>query len=755
MRYYPQVSVYNGVIGRPCDKTPDSARFTGRLLDIAASQMSHKSIDIIDIKYIYGPNMWTDFYIPIIEAWIDIGDLEDFPSDKIPGFPERLVSWLPGLMEHRCSYEEYGGFVRRLQEGTWPVHIMEHVTLELLGMAGVPSGFGRAREANRRSLYKLIVHNLDDEVTCKALYAARDLIMAAMEDKPFDVAATIEDLKDLAEDRLLGPSTTSIVNAAQERSIPTMRLANNNLVQLGYGAKQRRIWTAETDRTSAIAETISRDKDLTKSLLKACGVPVPEGVVVESADDAWEAAQDIGLPVVVKPSDGNHGRGVFTNMLTEQEVRTAFAVAVDEGSSVIVERFIPGNEHRLLVVGGKLVAAARGDFAFVKGDGQSTIATLIETQINSSPSRGPAEENTLNFVRVDSAVRLELERQGLSAESVPDAGRDVLIQRNGNVSIDITDEVHPDVAETVSLAARVVGLDVAGIDLVCEDISKPLAAQRGAIVEVNAGPGLLMHLRPSAGTPRPVGKAIVDYLFPPGKDFNLPIVGIAGSRGKSVVAELVASILHLTNQGVGLACSKGMYFNQRQIDARDCANWESGHRLMLNRQVEIAVIENDNRVILNDGLPYRCCTVGVVTNLDPTDTVPECAIEDEVAIWKVMRTQVDVVLPTGVAVLNADDAEVADMARLCQGEVIFFSRFGTAECLTEHLAKGGRAVFSRDGQIVLAHGNETQPLMAINSIPLLQLRSDALESILAAVGAGVAMNVSHDIMATGIQTFTH
>ncbi len=715
--------------------------------------MSHKTIKIIDIKSIRGPNMWT--YVPVLEAWVDIGDLEDFPSNKIPGLPERLVAWLPSLMEHRCSYEEYGGFVKRLHEGTWPAHIMEHVTLELLSLAGVPGGFGRARDGGRRSVYKVIIHNLHDEVTRLALTMGRDLIMAAIEDQPFDVAAAVEELKDLAEDRLLGPSTGSIVNAAMERKIPTMRLAENNLVQLGYGSKQRRIWTAETDQTSAIAETISRDKDLTKSLLKACGVPVPEGVVVENADDAWEAAEDIGLPVVVKPSDGNHGRGVFTNLMTEAEVRTAFSVAVDEGSSVIVERFIPGNEHRLLVVGGKMVAAARGDFAFVKGDGQSTIEQLIETQINSSPSRGPAEENTLNFVRVDSAVRLELERQGLNAQSVPAAGHDVLIQRNGNVSIDVTDEVHPDVAHVVALAARVVGLDVAGIDLVAEDISKPLAGQRGAIVEVNAGPGLLMHLRPSAGTPRPVGSAIVDYLFPPGEDFNLPIIGVAGSRGKTLVAQLIASLLQLTSMNVGLACSKGMYFNQRQLDDRHCADWESGHRLMLNRQVDVAIIENDNRGILNDGLPYERCTIGVVTNLDPTDTVPECAINDAEGIYKVMRSQIDVVLPTGTGVLNADDAEVADMARLCDGEVIFFSRFGNADCLTEHLDKGGRAVFSRDGQIMVARGSDVQPLMAINSIPLLQLRNDALESILAAVAVGVAMNLPREIMSTGIQTFSH
>lgn len=715
--------------------------------------MHHKALNIIDIKSIRGPNMWT--YVPVLEAWVDIGDLEDFPSNKIPGLADRLVNWLPGLMEHRCSYEEYGGFVRRLHEGTWPAHIMEHITLELMSLAGAPGGFGRARDGDRRGVYKVIVHNPHDDVTRLALESARDLIMAAINDQPYDLISTVQTLKDLAEDRLLGPSTGSIVNAAIDRKIPTMRLAENNLVQLGYGSKQRRIWTAETDQTSAIAETISRDKNLTKSLLKACGVPVPEGVVTETADEAWEAAQEIGLPVVVKPSDGNHGRGVFINMLTEHEVRTAFAVAIDEGSSVIVERFIPGNEHRMLVVGGKVVAGARGDFAFVKGDGQSTIKELIETQLNTNPSRGAAEENTLNIVRIDSAVRLELERQGLSAQSIPESGRDVLIQRNGNVSIDITDDIHPDVAELVALAARVVGLDIAGIDLVCEDVRKPLETQNGAIVEVNAGPGLLMHLQPSTGKPRPVGQAIVEHLFPSQENFNLPIIGVAGSRGKTLVAQLIASLLQLTAINVGLACSNGMYFNQRQLDNRHCANWESGRRLLLNRQVDVAIIENDNRMILNEGLPYERCSIGVITNLDPNDTVLECAINDTEDIYRVMRTQIDVVLPTGVGVLNADDPEVADMARLCDGEVIFFSRFGSADCLKEHLAQGGRAIFTYDGQIVLAQGHEMEPIIELSSIPLLQLRSHALESILAAIAVGVSMKLSRELMRTGIQTFTY
>lgn len=715
--------------------------------------MHSPQIDILDIKYIHGPNMWTDWYTPIIEAWVDIGDLEDYPSDRIPGLPERLVAWLPGLMEHRCSYEVHGGFVRRLQEGTWPVHIMEHVTLELLNQAGIPSGFGRAREANRRSLYKLIVHNLNDDVTRQALYAARDLILAAITDSPFDVPRVIADLRELAEDKLLGPSTASIVDAAQARQIPAIRLADNNLVQLGYGARQRRIWTAETDRTSAIAETISRDKDLTKRLLGACGVPVPGGQVVETPDEAWAAAEDIGLPVVVKPSDGNHGRGVFINLMTETEVRTAFGVAEQEGSQVIIEQFIPGSEHRLLVVGGRLVAAARGDLAMVRGDGRATVSALIEQQLNSDPSRGAAEANTLNLVRVDAAVRLELSRQGLTADSVPEAGREVLIQRNGNVSIDVTATVHPDVAETAALAARVIGLDIAGIDLVCEDITQPLSGQRGAIVEVNAGPGLLMHLRPSAGTPQPVGQAIIDHLFPPGEAVHLPIVGITGSQHLTLVADLVATVLGLSQQGVGLACRQGMYLDQRCIDTGDCANWESGHRLMLNRQVTVAVIENSHRVILNQGLPYRFCTVGVVTGLDPADTVPECAIEDAEGIWKVMRTQVDVVLPTGCAVLNADDPAVADMARLCPGDVILFSRRGDAAALAAHAAAGKRSVRVRDGLIVVATGTDERPLCALQDIPWLASQEAALDGVLAAIGAGLAANLSREILIAGIQTY--
>ncbi|MDB5612611.1 MAG: cyanophycin synthetase [Devosia sp.] len=348
-----------------------------------------KTIEIINTMALRGPNIWT--YRPIIEAWVDIGDLEDSPSNTIPGYYERLTGMLPGLVEHRCGVGEPGGFLQRLREGTWPAHIMEHVMIELQNLAGVQTGFGKARETSTRGVYKVVVRARHEHVSRLALTSARDLVMAAMEDRPFDVAAAVQEMRELADSVALGPSTACIVEAANDRRIPSIRLNEGNLVQLGYGARQRRIWTAETDGTSAIAEGISSDKDLTKSLLASCGVPIPEGRVVDSEEDAWEAAEEIGTPVVVKPTDGNHGRGVSTDLNTRSEIDAAYRLARDEGSDVIVEKFIRGNEHRLLVVGGRMVAAARGEAAAVVGDGTSTIAQLIDSQINTDPRRGTTE----------------------------------------------------------------------------------------------------------------------------------------------------------------------------------------------------------------------------------------------------------------------------------------------------------------------------------------------------------------------------
>jgi cyanophycin synthetase len=723
--------------------------------------MKKKDIEILDVMSLRGPNMWT--YRPVLEAWVDIGELEDFPSNTIPGFYERLSTWLPTLIEHRCSPGVRGGFLMRLKEGTWPGHILEHVTLELQNLAGMPGGFGKARETPIRGVYKVIVRAWHEQVTRAALAAARDLVMAAIEDRPYDVDAAVEQLRELVDEHCLGPSTACIVDAADDRNIPSIRLSDGNLVQLGYGARQRRIWTAETDRTSAIAESISRDKDLTKSLLQSCGVPVPEGRMVDSAEDAWDAAEDIGVPVVVKPYDGNHGRGVFTNLMTREEVETAYAVAIEEGSGVIVERFIPGNEHRLLVVGGRVAAAAMGETASVVGDGKSTIEELIESQINSDPRRGSTEDHPLNFVRLDSAARLELKRQGYAdGSAVPPAGRSVLIQRNGNVAFDVTDRVHPSVAAHAALAARVVGLDIAGVDLVAEDISRPLDEQRGAIVEVNAGPGLLMHIRPAEGAPRPVGRAIVDHLFSDKSgvqdDGRIPVVGITGTNGKTVVAKLVAQLLQLSGKHTGLGCSDGLYLDRRRVEAGgrgDRAAWDACHRILMNRAVEAAVFENDSGMILSQGLPYDRCQVGVVTNFGKPDHLGDFYIEDEDRMYSVLRTQVDVVLKNGVAVLNAADARLVEMAELCDGDVIFFALSADLPAMAAHRAAGKRAVFVRDGKVVLAAGASETALVDVSAIPLTYGARVPfqVENVLAAVATGWALGISNDLIRAGIVTF--
>jgi cyanophycin synthetase len=639
--------------------------------------MKSKDIKFLEIRYLRGPNIWT--YRPVIEAVVDIGELEDFPSNTIPASVERLTGFLPSLIEHRCSYGERGGFLRRLQEGTWPAHILEHVTLELQNLAGMPGGFGKARETSRRGVYKVVVRAWHEEVTRACLFSGRELLLAAIQDTPFDVAATVAQLTDMAERKLLGPSTACIVDAAtdKDRRIPAVRLlASGNLVQLGYGSRAADASGPPRPTAPAPSPRASRG---TRISPRACSPRAayrfPKG--------AWSTARRrLGsrrghrLPVVVKPSDGNHARGVFTNLMTRAEVESAYAAAVEEGSGVIVERFVRGSEHRLLVIGGKLVAAARGETAKVIADGESTIDQLIDSQINSDPRRGAEEEYPLDILSLSDnpVARLEVTRQGFSGDSIPPAGREVLIVRSGNHTDDITDSVHPDTAATAALAARIVGLDIAGVDLVCEDISQPLDEQRGAIVEVNAGPGLLMHLKPESGEPRPVGRAIVDQLFPNGDDGRIPVIGVSGSFGKTTVCQS-----HRTHSWPSPANTPGW------PAATDCSSTgaasprttaptgAAANRILMNRAVDAAVLENGGDTILGEGLAYDRCQIGVITNVDASTHFGRYYIETPEQVFTILRTQVDLVLPGGAAVLNAGHPMLVDMAPLCDGEVIFFA----------------------------------------------------------------------------------
>ncbi|UUZ67266.1 cyanophycin synthetase [Polaromonas sp. P2-4] len=721
-------------------------------------------IKLLRINYLRGPNIWT--YRPVLEVWLDLGSLEDFPSNLLPGFNERLVALLPALLEHHCGVGERGGFLQRLNEGTWVGHVLEHVVIELLNLADMPTGFGQTRSTSQRGVYRMVFRARDEQVARTALAEGHRLLMAAINDEPYDAAdvqAAAQKIRAKVDDCYIGPSTASIVAAATDRRIPHIRLNEGNLVQLGCGASQRRIWTAETDLTSAIAEGIAHDKDLTKSLLATCGVPVPEGQVVANAQEAWEAAQDIGLPVVVKPSDGNHGRGVSLDLNTQEEVEAAFRVAEPHGSDVMVERFVRGHEHRLLVVGGRVVAAARGETASVVGDGTSTVAQLVDAQLNTDPRRGAEEDFPLSRIDTDEdeAIVLDLQRQGLTPHAIPAAGREVLIQRNGNVAIDCTDEVHPEVDHIVSLAARVVGLDIAGVDVVAQDISRPLHAQGGAIVEVNAGPGLLMHLKPAQGSPRPVGRAICDHLFPDTPDNlnhgRIPIVGIAGSVGTQHVARLVAWLLHLSGRHTGLACRGGLFLDQRCVDTADSANWEAGQRLLINRTVQAAVFENGADTILRSGLAYDRCQVGVVTDLGGASGLAEFDITEDEQMFKVMRSQVDIVLPGGAAVLNAAHARLVEMQELCDGEVIFYSTDPQAAAIAAHRSKGGRALYVRQDQVLLATGATEAFLPGLGKLAdwreKHERRGLSEETLLAAIGAAWALGIPLNLIGAGMEAF--
>ncbi|MDP1998081.1 MAG: cyanophycin synthetase [Rhodoferax sp.] len=716
--------------------------------------MTKKNIELLRVTYLRGPNIWT--YRPVIEAWVDIGELEDHPSNTLPGFYERLSSWLPGLIEHHCSPGVRGGFLQRLREGTWPAHILEHTALELQNLAGMRTGFGKARQTPVRGIYKVAFRTRQEQVGRAALAAARDLVMAAIEDEAFDLDATLAHLRELVDNKCLGPSTAHIVEAATDRGIPHIRLTEGNFVQLGFGAEQRRIWTAETDQTSAIAEEIASDKDLTKSLLQSCGVPVPQGQLVKTAESAWQAAQDIGLPVAVKPYDGNHGRGVSLDLRDRHDIESAFELARLEGrggGSVIVEQYINGNEHRLLVVGNRVVAAARGEEAWVTGDGQSSIIELVNSQINTDPRRGKGEDAPLNTVEPHNSAEivLELERQGFTAYSVPVSGAQVLIQRNGNVALDVTDLIHPSVAAAATLAARVVGLDIAGVDMVLQDIALPLTGQRGAVIEVNASPGLLAHLKPAGGQARPVGKAIIEHLFETSQSGRIPVVGITGTQNTARISRLIAWLVHISGKQVGLACEDGFFLKARQVQTRDCRPWDAAQRLLINPSVEVAVFEHSSRGILSEGLPYDKCSVGVVTDVSGFESLEEFFINDLDKLFNVVRTQVDVILPHGTAILNAADPQVVEMAALCDGQVIFYGVDPENEAIANHRSRGERAVFVQNDHIVLTQGPDRVAQIALKSLP--PSKAIKPEMVMAAVAAAWALDITPELIAAGLRTF--
>ncbi|MEQ1902709.1 MAG: cyanophycin synthetase [Pirellulaceae bacterium] len=710
------------------------------------------------INVLRGPNVWANF--PVIEVLVDLAGLKDISSEMIPGFNDRLKSWLPTMIEHRCSVGERGGFFERLRRGTYMAHILEHVVLELQSLAGNVVGYGRARELDEDGVYRVAIEYQNEIVGKQAIEIGRRLVLACVNDLPFDVEAEIAGLRSLVHEHCLGPSTQGIVNAAKARGIPYIRLNEGSLVQLGYGSRQRRIWTAETDRTSAIGETIAQDKELTRNLLNTIGVPVPDGRVVTSRADAWETALEIGLPVVVKPQYGNHGRGVTTNLYTQQEVEQAYENAYKEESTVMVEKFFEGSDYRMLVIGNNLVAAARREPAQVIGDGKSTVKELVEL-VNKDPRRSDGHATILSHIPLDDVSIAILTQQGYTTDSIPELGHIVYIRRNANLSsggtaADVTEFVHPQVAARAVEAAMMVGLDIAGIDIVAKDISIPLEEQNAGIVEVNAGPGLRMHIQPSEGKGQPVCEAIVDMLFPAGNNGRIPVVAITGVNGKTTTTRLIAHIFHLSGKRVGMTGTDGVYFNGRRVDDGDCSGPKSAKRVLMNPNLDAAILETARGGIIREGLAFDKCDVAVVTNIGEGDHLGIAHINTPEQLAKVKRCIVDVVAKNGHAVLNADDPLVAEMATHCPGQILFFSHSAEHPLLIKNRENNQRVVFTRDNAIIAAHGNSEFVLLPFDRIPITHNGKIKfqIENAMAAVGAAWAQGIPAEVIRAGLESFS-
>ncbi|AGW89170.1 MULTISPECIES: cyanophycin synthetase [Cupriavidus] len=703
-------------------------------------------MEVSRIRALRGPNLWCRH--TAIEAIVACQDATDMLS-ALPGFEDRL----------RARFPEVGPLHPDEEAGEMSLaHVLEMTALRLQAAAGCPVTFSRTAQTVEPGTYQVIVQYSEEEVGRLAFELAEALCLAARADTAFDLADALHRLRELDEDVRLGPSTGSIVYAAMARGIPYRRLTQGSMVQFGWGSKQRRIQAAETDRTSAVAESIAQDKELTKSLLHAAGVPVPLGRSVRSAEEAWAAAQEIDAPVVVKPRDGNQGKGVAVRIRTREEVMTAYEVASDISTDVIVERYIPGHDFRLLVVGKHLVAAARRDPPQVTGDGVHTVRQLVE-EVNRDPRRGEGHATSLTKIRFDDIALAVLAKQNLTADSVPAKGTRVVLRNNANLSTggsatDVTDDVHPDIAARAVAAAQMVGLDIAGVDAVCETMLKPFEEQAGGIVEVNAAPGLRMHLQPSYGKGRAVGEAIVSTMFADGNDGRIPVVAVSGTNGKTTTVRLITHIMAASGLRMGMTGTDGVYIRGERIDTGDCSGPRSARNVLLHPDVDAAVFETARGGLLREGLAFDRCDVAVVTNVGEGDHLGLSFINsvEDLAVLKSVIVQN--VAPHGMAVLNAADPMVVRMADACPGSVTFFAHDPNQPAMATHRAQGKRVVFVDGAEIVASEG-DTEVRIALAEIPLTRNGTIGfqVENAMSSIAAAWALGIDWTIIRRGLATF--
>ena len=729
-----------------------------------ASGKPRGTLKIIETRVYRGPNYWS--YEPAIKLVVDLGVLEAFPTNLIPGFTERLLEVLPGVGQHSCSTGRTGGFAKRLRDGTWAGHVAEHVALQLQRDAGTEVGRGKTRSTGEPGHYHVVFSYAEETVGLAAGRLAVRLVNHLVErDADFDFANEFEQLVRLAERAAFGPSTQALLDEAGLRDIPWIRLNEASLVQLGHGVHQKRIRATMTSNTSSLGVDIASDKKLTNELLAGTGVPVPRAEVVRSPDEAVAAAGRIGYPLAVKPLDGNHGRGVILNLTNAEAVREGYAVARSESRNggVVVESFLTGNDYRCLVIGGVLRAVAQRIPAHVDGDGAHSLAELVEIT-NADPRRGIGHEKVLTRISLDEESINYAAEQGFGLADVPPAGTRIFLKRTGNmstggISIDRTEEIHPENAEIAELAARVVGLDIAGIDFICPDIGVPVRETGGGIVEVNAAPGFRMHTNPTEGEAQYVAKPVVDMLFPPGTASRIPIVAVTGSNGKTTTARMIAHIFRGMGRKVGMTSTDGIFVDGRLIRRGDMSGPRSASTVLQNPNVEMAVFEVARGGILREGLGYDRNDVAVVLNVTG-DHLGLGGINSIRQLAAVKQVLVEAVPRDGTAVLNADDPLVAAMASHCSGSVVYFSMDPDNETIRRQASRGRRAVTVEPGRngemIVLRHGRKSMPLVWTHLLPATfegRARMNVQNSLAAGAAAWAAGAHLHDIR-QGLRTFT-
>jgi len=686
-----------------------------------------------------------------------LGELVNVPTCDIAGFNEQLLKFFPGLMDHKCSLGYRGGFVKRLEEGTYLAHVIEHLCLEIQNILGFDAKFGKARNI-QDDLYQIIYEHINPVIGNACGFAAINIINAIIEGRYKDIEQEIEKLNDLCKRYSFGPSTSAIIDEAKKRGIPVREIANSGMLRLGYGKYQKYISATLYENTSSIAVDIACDKALTKAILDEVAIPVPRGGICIFEHEALKIAEDIGFPVVVKPKCGNKGKFVFLNIQNREELISAFHKVKTYDEEVIIEKYITGRDYRLLVVGGKMVAASERIPAHVVGDGIHNVKELIKIE-NKNKLRGDGHEKPLTKIKIDEQVIEMLNKQGFSLETVVEKDHIIWLRGNANLStggipIDCTEEVHEENCRVAELAAKTIGLDIAGIDMVIPDISKPISHNFGAIVEVNAAPGIRMHLYPAKGKPRNVASPILDMIFPTGTPSTIPIISVTGTNGKTTATRMISSILQKHGYTVGMTTTHGIYINKECIEKGDTTGPKSALRILNNREVDAAVLETARGGIIREGLAYDKADVAVFTNLS-SDHLGFDGIGTMEDLLHVKSLVIEAVKENGASVLNADDEYVMKVRNYAKGRIILFSMDAGNKYIIEHLNSGGSCIFVKDGNILLSNNGFAEVVIEVNRIPATMkgtLKHNIYNSM-AAIGAAYALKISLDTIRKALENF--